>query len=79
MDVRDGCYWTLEYENDNLRGENKRKSTKEPQSTKENTADKPSTESEPAQPSSRPRIYLQDDDPEYDDYDEEDPDDDLDL
>lgn len=79
MDVRDGCYWTLEYENDNVRGENKRKSTKEPQSTKENTADKPSTESEPAQPSSRPRIYLQDDDPEYDDYDEEDPDDDLDL
>jgi hypothetical protein len=29
--------------------------------------------------SSRPQIYLQDDDPEYDDLDEEDPDDDLDL
>lgn len=27
----------------------------------------------------KPRIYLQDDDPEFDDYDEEDPDDDLDL
>ena len=26
-----------------------------------------------------PRIFLQDDDPEYDDYDEEDPDDDLDI
>lgn len=28
---------------------------------------------------SRPRIYLQDDDPEFDDMDEEDPDDDLDI
>jgi hypothetical protein len=27
----------------------------------------------------RPRIYLQDDDPEFDDFDEEDPDDDLEL
>ena len=27
----------------------------------------------------RPRIYLQDDDPEFDDFDEEDPDDDLDI
>ena len=27
----------------------------------------------------RPRIYIQDDDPEYDDMDEEDPDDDLDI
>ena len=29
--------------------------------------------------SSGPRIFLQDDDPEFDDYDEEDPDDDLDI
>jgi hypothetical protein len=28
---------------------------------------------------SRPRIYLEDDDPEFDDFDEEDPDDDLDI
>ena len=27
----------------------------------------------------RPRIYLQDDDPEFDDMDEEDPDDNLDI
>mmetsp|Transcript_26641 Transcript_26641/g.54479 ORF Transcript_26641/g.54479 Transcript_26641/m.54479 type:complete len:100 (-) Transcript_26641:257-556(-) len=27
----------------------------------------------------RPRIYLEDNDPEFDDFDEEDPDDDLDL
>jgi hypothetical protein len=33
----------------------------------------------PSSASSRPQIYLQDDDPEYDDLDEEDPDDDLDL
>ncbi len=37
-----------------------------------------SSEQEPAAPS-RPRIYLQDDDPEFDDFDEEDPDDDLDI
>ena len=37
----------------------------------------PSTISEPT--NNRPRIYLQDDDPEFDDLDEEDPDDDLDL
>ena len=36
------------------------------------------SEQEPAAPS-RPRIYLQDDDPEFDDFDEEDPDDDLDI
>jgi len=29
--------------------------------------------------STRPRIYLEDDDPEFDDFDEEDPDDDLDI
>jgi len=28
---------------------------------------------------SKPKIYIQDDDPEFDDWDEEDPDDDLDL
>ena len=37
-----------------------------------------SSEMELAAPS-RPRIYLEDDDPEFDDFDEEDPDDDLDL
>jgi hypothetical protein len=30
-------------------------------------------------PASTPLIYMQDDDPEFDDYDEEDPDDDLDI
>lgn len=30
-------------------------------------------------PTSGPRIFMQDDDPEFDDYDEEDPDDDLDI
>jgi hypothetical protein len=30
-------------------------------------------------PVSAPLIYMQDDDPEFDDYDEEDPDDDLDI
>jgi hypothetical protein len=34
---------------------------------------------EVTEPSNRPRIYLQDDDPEFDDLDEEDPDDDLDI
>jgi len=37
-----------------------------------------SAESEFAVPD-RPRIYLEDDDPEFDDFDEEDPDDDLDI
>lgn len=37
-----------------------------------------SSEQESAAPS-RPRIYLQEDDPEFDDFDEEDPDDDLDI
>jgi len=36
------------------------------------------SEKEVAAPS-RPRIYLEDDDPEFDDFDEEDPDDDLDI
>jgi len=27
----------------------------------------------------RPRIYMQDNDPEFDDFDEEDPDDDLEI
>ncbi|CAJ1930548.1 unnamed protein product [Cylindrotheca closterium] len=39
--------------------------------------DEPKKE-ESSQPN-RPRIYLQDDDPEFDDMDEEDPDDDLDI
>eukprot|EP00934_Nitzschia_sp_Nitz4_P002056 Nitzschia sp. Nitz4//scaffold96_size78090//32888//34003//NITZ4_005492-RA/size78090-processed-gene-0.53-mRNA-1//-1//CDS//3329560567//2056//frame0 len=33
----------------------------------------------PSPPAERPRIFLQDDDPEFDDLDEEDPDDDLDI
>jgi hypothetical protein len=33
----------------------------------------------PPTQTSAPRIYMQDDDPEFDDFDEEDPDDDLDL
>jgi hypothetical protein len=33
----------------------------------------------PPTQASAPRIYMQDDDPEFDDFDEEDPDDDLDL
>ena len=33
----------------------------------------------PPAPTSGPRIFMQDDDPEFDDYDEEDPDDDLDI
>jgi hypothetical protein len=37
-----------------------------------------SSENEVAGPH-RPRIYLEDDDPEFDDFDEEDPDDDLDI
>ena len=37
-----------------------------------------SSENELAGPH-RPRIYLEDDDPEFDDFDEEDPDDDLDI
>ena len=44
----------------------------------ESTSGNGLTEQEPAAPS-RPRIYLQDDDPEFDDFDEEDPDDDLDI
>jgi len=32
-----------------------------------------------AQQQQRPRIYLEDNDPEFDDFDEEDPDDDLDI
>lgn len=44
----------------------------------ESTSGNLSSEKEPAAPS-RPRIYLQDDDPEFDDFDEEDPDDDLDI
>lgn len=38
-----------------------------------------STRDSVAQPIHRPRIYMQDDDPEFDDLDEEDPDDDLDI
>jgi hypothetical protein len=33
----------------------------------------------PAVPAKAPRIFLQDDDPEYEDYDSDDPDDDLDI
>ena len=35
--------------------------------------------SQQSQTNNRPRIFLQDDDPEFDDLDEEDPDDDLDI
>ena len=44
----------------------------------ESAAGNLSSEKEETAPS-RPRIYLQDDDPEFDDFDEEDPDDDLDI
>lgn len=74
-DARDGCYWILEH--DDNPAEEKTDSVKQAAAKRAEGVD----EAKKAPSStSRPRIYLQDDDPEYDDYDEEDDlDDDLDL
>ena len=88
MDERDDCYWILEHDEDEVNEDNDKvkkvgssvtKSKKEISSSADQRQDSSDTSTTAATPS-RPRIFLQDDDPEYDDYDEEeDLDDDLDL
>lgn len=74
-DERDGCYWVLECQNKVKGGENTVQLKQ--QSNTQSSDD--GEESKTAQSTNRPRIYLEDDDPEFDDFDEEDPDDDLDI
>jgi len=84
-DARDDCYWVLEHDEDEDNNQKKKgssvtKSKKEISSSATDKEQDSSDTSTTAATPSRPRIYLQDDDPEYDDYDEEeDLDDDLDL
>ena len=85
-DVRDGCYWILDYHESDEGGSDgeKNQKSKGTRQMKQESAGIVSSISEaPGSglngPSSRPRIYLEENDPEFDDFDEEDPDDDLDL
>ena len=78
MDSRESCYWVLDNENGDTNNEvNKNKKESNDLSTDSTSAAVgPAATNAPA----RPRIYLEDDDPEFDDYDEEDDlDDDLDI
>jgi hypothetical protein len=76
-DVRDECYWIMEQADDeaNSEGVNNKAMPQQHQKIKGKVQD---AETE-KQAASRPRIYLENNDPEFDDFDEEDPDDDLDL
>ena len=85
-DMQDSCYWVLEHddESENISSEDKDTKKKEgtrsttrtskAENNKEQVSDTGATNN-----TSRPRIYLQDDDPEFDDFDEEEEDDDLDF
>ena len=85
--MRDSCYWVLEHddeESEHISEVDKETRKKEGRSTNRNSKAEDSkkqlvsdTKTAPTN-TSRPRIYLQDDDPEFDDYDEEE-DDDLDF
>jgi hypothetical protein len=71
-DPRDGCYWILEHCD-----EDEKQSDKQ---TKKNNNTINSEEPKESEQHKGPRIYLDDNDPEFDDFDEEDDiDDDLDL
>jgi len=81
-DLRDGCYWIIDnVEDDNtVRGgdatEKKKKGKKQTNSTFSSTADEVRQSQSTDSNLSRPKIFLEDDDPDFQDYDE---DDDLDL
>lgn len=80
LDARDSCYWVL----DRDANDDTEESNKDQQVSNQSTGSTTTTSAgEPASSTtgpSRPRIYLQDDDPEFDDFDEEDDlDDDIDL
>ncbi|KAL7551854.1 hypothetical protein ACHAWF_015060, partial [Thalassiosira exigua] len=72
------CYWVL----DNDRNETEKAKEKQPKTkpSSVSTGVTSTDQKSPAVAPTRPRIYLQDDDPEFDDFDEEDDlDDDLDI
>ncbi|KAL7448919.1 hypothetical protein ACHAWC_001034 [Mediolabrus comicus] len=81
-DLRNSCYWIVgSDDNDNTRQEGEEdddvtEKGKTEMRSSHNTALDQSPTSSAAPKSSRPQIYLQDDDPDFQDYDE---DDDLDL
>ena len=66
VNVRDGCYWILEYSDDETIN-----AGEEIQNVEQHVGVPKAT--------SRKGIYLENDDPDFDDFDEEDPDDDIDL
>ena len=85
--MRDSCYWVLEHddeESEHISEDIEDKDTKKKEGTTGNGKAEDSKKQlvsdtkTAATNTSRPRIYLQDDDPEFDDYDEEE-DDDLDF
>ena len=74
-DIRDNCYWVFDHI-DEADEEDGGKSTNH-HSTKTTNALDQAKSGQNEKPC--PRIFLDNNDPEYEDYDEEDPDDDLDL
>ncbi|KAL7480551.1 hypothetical protein ACHAW6_006242 [Cyclotella cf. meneghiniana] len=77
FDARDKFYWILDCHNNS--SQKKQSPNEHGDAPRRNSESEAKQSAENAQPTPRPRIYLEDDDPEFDDLDEEDPDDDLDL
>lgn len=76
VDTRDTCYWILDHDSTNDTDGNDNKQQEEGIQSIQ-ISDQPATSTTGP---TRPRIYLEDDDPEFDDFDEEEElDDDLDF
>ena len=75
-DLKDGCYWIIDSgDNDNTDCNAAERGKKQTRSTNSSISEMGQSQLTDTN-SSRPKIYLEDDDPDYQDYDE---DDDLDL
>jgi len=76
-DLRDGCYWIIDNgDDDNTVRDGNTTEKKGKKQTSSSSATDEMGQSQSTDNSSRPKIYLEDDDPDFQDYDE---DDDLDL
>ena len=77
---RDGCYWIIDHDDTPDEPEDAKSNQQNTNAGKSEQNGAQSASSVAVAAPSRPRIYLEDDDPEFDDFDEEDDlDDDLDL